>query len=149
MTKLLIAGSMQATDEMLDYARRCVQRAKVLNMTIIVGDNPNGVDREVINECSKLNVPHMVYHPTCKDIRYKAYNSITIAVPVKILDWNMNSRAIFHQRDKAMVIDCDQAMFIWNGKSRGTKAGYDYACEIKRTGWLKDFSDGTLQISRS
>ena len=41
---VLIAGSRYATREMLDYARRAVQRAHAKGYTIIVGDNPKGVD---------------------------------------------------------------------------------------------------------
>ena len=43
-THLMIAGSRYATREMLDYARRAVQRAHQLGWTILVGDNPKGVD---------------------------------------------------------------------------------------------------------
>lgn len=43
-TTVLIAGSRKATAEMLDYARRVVRRAHQRGFTIMVGDNPKGVD---------------------------------------------------------------------------------------------------------
>jgi hypothetical protein len=33
----------------------------------------------------------------------------------------------YHERDRYMVDQCERALFVWNGDSRGTKAGYDYA----------------------
>ena len=42
---VLIAGSRDATHEMLDYARRVVRRAHEKGYTVVVGDNPKGVIR--------------------------------------------------------------------------------------------------------
>ena len=43
-THVMIAGSRYATREMLDYARRAVQRAHEKGYIVLVGDNSNGVD---------------------------------------------------------------------------------------------------------
>lgn len=59
MTTLLICGSRTATPAMLDYARRCVERAKIRGYSIIVGD-AEGVDAAVMDECQRLNVPHII-----------------------------------------------------------------------------------------
>ena len=59
-THLMIAGSRYATREMLDYARRAVQRAHQLGWTILVGDNPKGVDMEVVLECRRLKAKVIV-----------------------------------------------------------------------------------------
>ena len=48
MTHVLIAGSRDASAAMLDYARRVVRRAHQFRWTIVVGDNPQGVDMAVV-----------------------------------------------------------------------------------------------------
>jgi predicted Rossmann fold nucleotide-binding protein DprA/Smf involved in DNA uptake len=50
-THVLIAGSRDASHEMLDYARRVVRRAHEKGYTVVVGDNPKGVDNAVVREC--------------------------------------------------------------------------------------------------
>ncbi len=47
-THVLIAGSRDASPEMLTYTRRVVRRAHQLGWIIVVGDNPQGVDRAVV-----------------------------------------------------------------------------------------------------
>lgn len=59
-THLMIAGSRFATREMLDYARRAVQRAHQLGWTILVGDNPKGVDMAVVQESRRLKAKVIV-----------------------------------------------------------------------------------------
>lgn len=53
-TQIMIAGSRYATREMLDYARKVVRRAYAKGYTIVVGDNPKGVDMAVVQECRRL-----------------------------------------------------------------------------------------------
>jgi hypothetical protein len=47
-THVLIAGSRYASSQMLNYARRVVRRAHGKGYTILVGDNPKGVDMAVV-----------------------------------------------------------------------------------------------------
>ena len=60
ITHLMIAGSRYSTYEALNYARRVVQRAHQLGYTIIVGDNPKGVDMAVVQECRRLKAKVLV-----------------------------------------------------------------------------------------
>jgi ribonuclease HI len=60
VTHLMIAGSRDATPQMLDYARRAVRRAQECGYTVVVGDNPKGVDMAVARECRRLKTPVMV-----------------------------------------------------------------------------------------
>ena len=57
---LLIAGSRDATPEMLEYARRVVRRAHDKGYMIVVGDNPKGVDYAVVRECCRLQAKVIV-----------------------------------------------------------------------------------------
>ena len=50
--RLMISGSRSANWNMLEYARRVVDRAIKSGWQIVVGDNPDGVDAEVIRECN-------------------------------------------------------------------------------------------------
>ena len=59
-THILIAGSRDASPAMLDYARRVVRRAHQLGWTIVVGDNPLGVDMTVVRECRRLRAKVIV-----------------------------------------------------------------------------------------
>jgi ribonuclease HI len=60
VTHLMIAGSRDATPQMLDYVRRAVRRAHERGYTVIVGDNPKGVDMAVVRECRRLKTPVIV-----------------------------------------------------------------------------------------
>ena len=60
ITHVLIAGSRDANREMLDYARRAVRRAQQQGYTVIVGDNPKGVDLAVVRECRRLRAKVIV-----------------------------------------------------------------------------------------
>ena len=53
ITHVLITGSRDASPEMLAYARRAVQRTHRLDWTVLVGDNPKGIDLAVVRECRR------------------------------------------------------------------------------------------------
>src|SRR5690606_32516555 len=59
-THIMIAGSRYANREALDYARRVVRRVHQLGHTIVVGDNPKGVDMAVVQECRRLKAKVLV-----------------------------------------------------------------------------------------
>ncbi len=129
-THLLIAGSRYSTRAALQYARRAVQRAHQLGWTILVGDNPRGIDRAVVQECRRLkakvivagvaNIPrnggcwHGSYIKVTRDLYRSAGGNLLNA---------------YTTRDRWMVDNCQRALFIWNGDSPGTKAGFDYAVQ--------------------
>jgi len=144
-THVLIAGSRYAVStsqrvEMLDYARRVVQRAHAKGYTILVGDNPNGVDMAVVQECRRLkakvivagiaNIPrnggcwHGTYVKVTRDLYRSAGGDL------------LNG---YTARDRWMVDSCQRAIFVWNGDSPGTKAGYDYAVQRGKEAHLINF----------
>ncbi len=127
-THVMIAGSRHATREMFDYARRAVQRAHQLGWTILVGDNPKGVDMAVVQECRRLRAKVIVAgianfprNYGCKHGRYiKVTRDLYPGTGGEQLDG-------YTVRDRWMVDNAQRCLFIWNGDSPGTKRGHDYA----------------------
>lgn len=126
-TCLLIAGSRYATREAIHYARRVVRRAHELGYTILVGDNPKGVDMAVVQECRRLKAHIVVVGLTngprnggCTHGSYVKVDRDTYrSAGGRLLD-----RYAVRDRYLADMAQC--GVFIWNGQSAGTKAGYDY-----------------------
>lgn len=123
MKTILIAGSRQIAEAGLAYARRVVQRAHQLGYRIVVGDHPLGVDRAVVEECSRLGVETLVVglaprprNGGCPHGRYRQ-----MACPP-----GQTAAARYRERDRRMTDMADQGVFVWNGRSPGTQAGYDY-----------------------
>ena len=56
----MIAWSRVVNDKMLDYAHRCVSHAIDNGWTMVVGDNPKGVDQAVVEELNKLAYAHVI-----------------------------------------------------------------------------------------
>jgi hypothetical protein len=132
-TYILIAGSRHATCEMLDYARRAVQRAHTKGYAVIVGDNPKGVDMAVVQECRRLKVKVIIAgianFPRNYGCKHGSYIKVT-----RDLYRSAGGDLLggYTARDRWMVDNCQIALFIWNGDSPGTKAGYEYVRREKR-----------------
>lgn len=117
--RLLIAGSRVANDKMLDYARRCVSHAIDNGWTIVVGDNPKGVDQSVVNELNKLDYVHVIVvgiaqNPRNGGVRVGRY---------------IRYGNTYTERDQAMAKASDRGIFIWSGDEKvspGTKRGAEY-----------------------
>jgi ribonuclease HI len=143
---ILIAGSRYATRVALDYARRVVRRAHQLDHTIVVGDHPKGVDMAVVHECRRLQAQVIVVGVTngpcnggCQHGSYvKVERSTYRAASGQLFDR-------YHERDRWMVDNTQRSIFIWNGDSRGTKAGYDYAVRRGREAHLVIFERKGVQ----
>jgi hypothetical protein len=139
-THLMIAGSRYASRAMLDYARRAVRRAHQLGWTILVGDNPKGVDMAVVNECRRLKakviVVALTHRPRNGGCAHGQYVRFERGV-YHTAGGGMFDR--YHERDRYLVDQCDRAVFVWNGNSRGTKRGYDYAIQRGKTTHLVNF----------
>jgi hypothetical protein len=124
---VLISGSRYSSYKALNYARRVVQRVHELGHTVIVGDNPKGVDLAVVQECRRLHAKVLVVgvanYPRnwgCSHGGYiKIEQDIYRATGGELL-------GIYQVRDRWMVDHALRGMFIWNGVSKGTKHAYDY-----------------------
>lgn len=137
---ILIAGSRGATPAMLTYARRVVRRAHQLGWTIVVGDNPLGVDMAVMRECRRLRAQVIVggianfpRNGGCKHGEYvKVERDLYRCAGGGLLSG-------YTVRDRWMVDNCQRAIFIWNGDSPGTLAGYHYTLQRGKEAHLINF----------
>jgi hypothetical protein len=110
--RLMIAGSRQATPDMLAAADRTVRQAIFRGWEIMVGDNPQGVDAAVVSACKRYGANCLVAGTTRKP-RNNGY-------PYQPMGKN------FPERDRLLCELSDVGVFIWNGKSKGTRAGIRY-----------------------
>ena len=143
-TTLDAAGEVTATHDMagvtLDDARRVVRRVHQLGHTIVVGDNPKGVDMAVVQECRRLKAKVLVVGVTnsprnggCSHGGYVKIERDTY----RAAGGHLFDR--YHVRDRWMVDNSVRGVFIWNGDSQGTKAGYDYMVSRKKEAHLVTF----------
>lgn len=139
-THLLIAGSRYATRDMLDYAQRAVRRAHQLGWTILVGDNPKGIDMAVVQECRRLKanvivagIANFPRNYGCKHGNYvKVERDLYRSAGGELLGG-------YTARDRWMVDQAQICLFVWNGGSPGTKAGYEYAVQRGKAAHLINF----------
>lgn len=127
MTILLITGSREATPDMLDYARRCVDRAKERGFEIICGD-AEGVDEAVMQKAHAIGVPCRVYGA------YRKIRRRTPSCEVQILAGDYPSR------DIVMAQVCDICVAVWNGMSSGTRITFEAARKLDKEVHIRDFS---------
>ena len=125
---LLISGSRNSSASALAYARKAVQRAHELGYSVIVGD-ALGIDDVVMSECHRLGIPCTIVG---------AYRRLRRRTPYCIPETVSGGYLV---RDRYMAEQCDICLAIWNGKSKGTKATYDFAVEFGKTAWLKTFKE--------
>jgi ribonuclease HI len=129
--RLMISGSRSANWNMLEYARRVVDRAINSGWQIVVGDNPDGVDAEVIREC---NLRHYG-------------NVIVVGVAQKPRNGGVRGgqyvqRGSSHgERDQLMAKASDRMLGIWDGKSPGTEKAYQFAQSLNKAAHLMSFEN--------
>lgn len=129
-THVMIAGSRYATRQMLYYARRTVRRAHQLGWTILVGDNPKGVDMVVVQECRRLKARVIVAGIANFPRNYGCKHGSYVKVECDLYRGSGGGLlGGYTARDRWMVDMCQRAVFIWNGDSPGTLAGYEYATQ--------------------
>jgi ribonuclease HI len=140
-THILIAGSRYANREALDYARRVVRRVHQLGHTIVVGDNPKGVDMAVVQECRRLKAKVLVVGVTnsprnggCSHGGYVKVERDTY----RAAGGHLFDR--YHVRDRWMVDNSHRGVFVWNGDSQGTRAGYEYMVSRQKEAHLITFA---------
>ncbi len=137
MTHVMIAGSRDATPQMLDYARKVVRRAHEKGYTVLVGDSPKGVDMAVVRECRRLKTPVIVAgvgnFPRNGGCRHGSYVKVHADTYRGSKGYRLNRCTV---RDRWLVDNAHLGVFIWNGDSPGTKAGYDYMVSRGKTAHL-------------
>ena len=126
MTKLLITGSRECDQVMIEYTIKLVTRADTLDWEIIVGDAP-GVDKIVIRAADLLGVTIEVVG---------AYKKIRNATRFGL---NTSLDMSYPERDVYMAERCDWCVAVWNGQSRGTMITYNAARKLGKKVHIKSF----------
>ena len=140
-THIMIAGSRYANREALDYARRVVRRVHQLGHTIIVGDNPKGVDMAVVQECRRLKAKVLVVGVTNNPRNGGAAHGSYVKVErdtYRAAGGHLFDR--YHVRDRWMIDNSQRGVFVWNGDSKGTKGGYEYMVSRQKEAHLITFA---------
>ncbi|MGB7341030.1 MAG: hypothetical protein WBC91_19195, partial [Phototrophicaceae bacterium] len=116
--RVLIAGSRNATDKQLVYARRLVERCQEVGYQIVVGDNPRGVDREVVDSCNELGYRNVIVVGIAPTPRNGG---------VVCGRYEQQGQS-YRERDRLMCKASQRGMFLVNmtAQSPGTEAGYAY-----------------------
>jgi ribonuclease HI len=128
--RLLIAGSRSANDAMLEYTRRVVARAIENAWEIVVGDNPDGIDAAVVQECNRLKYTHVIVVGIADEPRN---GGVENARYIRI-------GASYTERDQMMAKSSQRGLYIWDGKSAGTRNGYEYLKSLGKTAHLMNFA---------
>lgn len=146
--QVLISGSRYATTDMLDVVRAVLHRIRYYADELIVGD-AEGIDAEAVRLAERMGVPYTTY-----GIWGKARNGASEYVNIwreverragKITGSpHTRSKILYTHRDRFMVEQADIVICIWNGKSSGTKAVYDYAIELGKSAVLR-VPDGAMR----
>jgi ribonuclease HI len=128
--RLMVSGSRRTSENMLEYARRVVARAIECNWQIVIGDNPDGVDTEIVKECNRRKYNNVIVVGIARKPRNGGVqNSCYIQIGKS-----------YSERDQMMAKASDRMLGIWDGKSAGTKKGYQFAQSLGKTAHLMDFS---------
>ncbi|MDX1992559.1 MAG: ribonuclease H [bacterium] len=139
-THLMIAGSREASPQMLEYARRVVRRSHERGYTVLVGDNPKGVDMAVVRECRRLKTPVIVAglgnFPRNGGCRHGQYVKVHHDTYRAANGYLLNRYTV---RDRWLADTAQIGIFVWNGDSPGTRAGYDYMVSRGKDAHLIDF----------
>ena len=143
ITHLLIAGSHDATRQMHDYARQAVRRAHAKRYTIVVGDNPHGVELAVVQECRRLKTPVIVAgagsfprNGGCRHGSYvKVHRDMYRGMGGALLDR-------YAVRDRWLADTAQIGLFLWDGDNPDVKAAYDDMVARGKTAHLITFGKG-------
>lgn len=143
--RLMVCGSRDAAPALLDYARRCVERALLKDMLIVCGD-ATGVDGAVCEAAHQLNAACFTYgiQPTPRNGGARNPRSLYINLNDKRYAAEVGKEpgeVTYTDRDQYLVRHVSVVMCLWNGLSTesGTYKVYEYA---------KTLSEQEMQQSR-
>jgi ribonuclease HI len=128
--RLMISGSRRANWNMLEYARRAVDRAIENGWQIVVGDNTSGVDAEVVRECNLRQYSNIIVVGTAQKPRNGGVRGGRY----------IQRGSSYSERDQLMAKASNRMLGIWDGKSPGTQNAYQFAQSLNKTAHLMSFA---------
>ena len=142
MTVLLISGSRDANYKMLEYVDFSLKEAIKYGWSIMVGDNPKGVDLRVLAYCNSVG-----YKDICV-VSVASEGARSIKELNKISAPSRSTAQQYAKRDRFMADMADRGLFIWNGTSPGTLAVYEYMLSIYKPVTLANFAKPTMKLKK-
>lgn len=141
-TVVLFSGSREISPVMQRYAQNMVQKAIDKEYFIFVGDNPRGIDWEVIQYLEAQEYPYVaIWSPYPGEARCI---SKLRKVPIKV----KYGKDAYTLRDRAMAEFSQKGIFLWNGQSPGTKLLYDYMTKnLEKETHLINFRTGKPEVT--
>mgnify|MGYP001139953306 CR=1 FL=1 len=139
---------------MAKYVFSVVQRAKKQDLRLVVGDNPRGVDAATIKAATRYGVDTTVYG-SGKEPRNRTVADSEACRYVQVMREEVDgekrsARVATHaERDRQMVDGADRVLTVWNGKSKGTRAVYEYARDSDKDVHLAMVREGRSSFSAS
>lgn len=120
MTKILITGSRDATDDMIVGAEKITRRLIKLRHYVIVGD-ADGIDDAVIRTANLL-----------KYERISVYGAYSRMKRKTDFGKNIPTDGTYPYRDELMALETRVCLSIWNGRSRGTRITFECAKRLNK-----------------
>ena len=136
--KVFIAGS-RSIKVIPDSVIKKINAVCRKHYSIIIGDC-YGVDTAV----QKLLSDHK-YKKVSVYATGRPRNNIGNWTTVSVSGDDYRGFAFYKQKDLRMINDCDCGIFIWNGKSRGTKEDYEALLKENKTVILYNEVDNSLK----
>lgn len=128
--RLYIAGSRRTNNNMRQYAQAAVNKAIENGWTIVVGDNPQGIDSVVVHTANQMEYSDVIVVGIASQPRNGGISG------GQYIQYGTR----YNDRDKAMARASDRGLFIWNGWSGGTRQAYTYMKNRQKTAHLIDFN---------
>ena len=118
-----------------------VRRAAQLGHVVVVGDNPKGVDLAVVQACryfkAKVVVVVVANFPRNGGCKHGSYVKVECDTHRGMGGHLLDAYTV---RDRYMADMSQLGVFIWDGRSRGTKAGHDYMASRGKQAHLINFA---------
>ena len=121
--KVFISGS-KTIETLPERVKEYIANLAGNGSEFIVGDC-DGADKAAQDFLSALNVKKVTVYCSGKRPRNNRGGWEVVALSVK----GLKGYEFYHAKDIKMAEDCDFALAVWDGESRGTKANID---EMKR-----------------
>lgn len=127
---VMIAGSRYISLKAREYIKVLINTlVKQMDMHILVGDNPHGVDFWVVKTLQAHKVTEYTVYGVTPQLRNPSVPSDKYH-QVQVTHYNDRNR--FTKRDQFMCDRCNMAYLIWNGESQGTEASAKYLKELNK-----------------
>lgn len=131
-------------DNVVDYARRVVDRVREKNWMLVTGDEPTSGLIAVWKAVEEAGYPNtsIVTINHDQNPRPRVWSAINGEQPINLFRYED-----YLGRDRLIVDTVDKSMFIWNGKGAAVWEAYQYALEGTSEVFFVDFTKGNPVVT--